>query len=352
MPDALDLIQQDQSRALDQRLGQAYGDSQWSNYFKSTPPSDVLRANRDLGDLVNTAIERRQQLAAQGSIEGQRMLYNAQKQQEWEDQAPMRDQLLRGRIEHEAASTAAEGSATALRQKLETDSLNDTAGFADYMSTVKADEGTPEYKAAVFQGIKQFPGAAHTPLGADMLKTISDRHDTAADVLKAPDGMEAATFETDSTGKSRATFKPKTPEFETEDQAREQFGADATIHQTATGKWTATIKPDADPNKVSEATFKAYADAKADYEQHSGVAGDPDIADPTTKATAKHQAAAAKTLMTELEGHYPGLKPKTDDAPAAKTSDPKSAYVPGEQYGTQIFKGGDPTKPENWQPAP
>lgn len=307
--DVLDQIQADQSRELNANVALARNQASWANTFQSTPPSEVLRANRDYGDLVNTAIERRMALAASTSEEGQRMYYNRAKFQEWQDQAPDRQDLLDSRIAHEKASTLAAGATAKFDQQKDAEAMQDVAGFATDLSGLKAIPGTPEYRTAVLAIAAQHPRAAATAWGTDTLKKISDEHDTAATILgNGPPGMDPASVETDDTGKSRVIWKPKVPEFETPEQARQQFGPTATIHQTASGKWTGTIKPDVDPDKVPDSILKSYADAQANFLQNDGMATDPTIADATTKATAKHAAAAAKTLVDFYEAHYPGLK--------------------------------------------
>lgn len=75
----------------------------WRSTFGQIPPADVLRETRDMISLTNRAIEQKMRLAAQTNREAQDLWVRDQEFQEWQRQAPLRDELLKSQIERRKA---------------------------------------------------------------------------------------------------------------------------------------------------------------------------------------------------------------------------------------------------------
>lgn len=94
--------------ALDQFRAERQRDFNWRNTFGQIPPADVLRETRDMISLTNRAIEQKMRLAAQTNHEAQNLWIKDQEFQEWQRQAPLRDELLKSQIERRKALTERE----------------------------------------------------------------------------------------------------------------------------------------------------------------------------------------------------------------------------------------------------
>lgn len=94
--------------ALDQFRAERQRDFNWRNTFGQIPPADVLRETRDMISLTNRAIEQKMRLAAQTNHEAQNLYIKDQEFQEWQRQAPLRDELLKSNLSLRKASERAE----------------------------------------------------------------------------------------------------------------------------------------------------------------------------------------------------------------------------------------------------
>lgn len=116
--DVIDEIMQQREAEENASIHQARSDSNWARTFNSIPSVERLRAARDLTSQVNSAIERRQALAAQTDLKSQAIYYNSKKFEFERSTEPVRKQLLDAQLEQELAQTQAM-AATELRKKQE-----------------------------------------------------------------------------------------------------------------------------------------------------------------------------------------------------------------------------------------
>lgn len=155
--------------AEDAQLRQADKSASWANTFNGPQSTEALRATRNLTDLVNGAIEGRMRLEAQTDKTAQNIYQNEVKFREWKNQEPLRDELLRAKLD-------ATGATTRFQQQKEVQAHADTAGFYNHLlSGPKPSEAG--YDAHVINGITKFPAFAGTQEGRDLLKTIGQEHD-------------------------------------------------------------------------------------------------------------------------------------------------------------------------------
>lgn len=105
--------------ALDQFRAERQRDFNWRNTFGQIPPADVLRETRDMISLTNRAIEQKMRLAAQTNHEAQNLYIKDQEFQEWQRQAPLRDELLKSQIIRRDALTARDMATQARANRLE-----------------------------------------------------------------------------------------------------------------------------------------------------------------------------------------------------------------------------------------
>ncbi len=170
MASLVDQLEGQDTADLNGQLAQAAHDRTWANTFSSTPPTEVLRANRNYEDLLSSAADRQLEMRAQHDPVAQKQFYESRMQ-------PLKEELARGQIEHEAASTLAAGATTRFHQQQDTDTMSHVVGFADYM-TKAPQPGTQEYKAYVLKGVQQFPRMATTAWGKETLGNLAKENDT------------------------------------------------------------------------------------------------------------------------------------------------------------------------------
>ncbi len=176
MADTLDQIESREAAEQDALLQRADHDRTWAQTFSNTPPSEVLRANRNYEDLLANATERRMQIQSQYDPKAQQMYFNSRLQ-------PLKEQLLQGQIEHQAASTIAAGAAERYKQSMDLASMDDQVNFLHHMENAPA-PGTPEYQKHVLLGLDKYPHVLTTQFGKDLVTNLGQTNDTIA-ALKA-----------------------------------------------------------------------------------------------------------------------------------------------------------------------
>lgn len=206
MPLLDDILAREQ-RVEEQRLAQADHAASWAQTFASTPPAEVLRAQRNVTDLVSQAMNRKMELAAQTDQKAQDIFITNAKFNEWKSQAPLRDEHLRSQI-------ASEGATARFQAFKEAQTNQQAAQFFDgLMSKDTPKVGTPEYKRHVIGLLRDNPAFATTADGRTFLKTIAEEDDvaTALNEIHAPEGTEMGSVTFGKTGGvQQATFR-KTP---------------------------------------------------------------------------------------------------------------------------------------------
>lgn len=147
---------QEQNRLQDNAdIAQADHDYQWKRTFDSTPPADVLRSRLNVADTVDRAIGNKLKIQAQSDVKALEILQKTAKMDEWNRNAPMREQLARARIEATGATERRKAEEAALEAN-HTANLN--RGIADlYRRGLR--KGTPEFIDAASQLIADNPHA-------------------------------------------------------------------------------------------------------------------------------------------------------------------------------------------------
>lgn len=155
MASVLEQIQAGQQDEEDQGLALAAHDASWANFYNNTPSSEKLRANLDLSNMVDRAVRKKQDLLAQTDLKAQELKANTAKFDEWQKQAPLREQLLQAHIDATGA-TERRKAVEAKKTADQTAALNNGM-LKLYQSGVKY--GTPEFQQGVVGLIADNPMA-------------------------------------------------------------------------------------------------------------------------------------------------------------------------------------------------
>lgn len=199
MPDIIDQIQQRETIGQNQRLEQAVHAADWTSAFSQPQSTESLRAQRNVTDLVAQAMERKAQLAAQTDLNAAKIYETNAKTKEFVEQAPLRDELLRGRI-------AAQGASTKYKAQQDALTLKDTSDFYNGVNAIQATIGSREHATAYIENLAAHPMAASTAGVREDIKLHTQVHDTAAALSKAVADYKAVTgfapesIETTATG--------------------------------------------------------------------------------------------------------------------------------------------------------
>lgn len=173
MADLATQLQERDYRETEGALALADRNRTWSNTFASTPPTEVLRTNRNYDDLLATAVNRKMEIAAQTDPKAQKLFFDARLQ-------PLKEELAIGKIRHQAAATLAQGAATRFQMKKDRETMADTVGFLDGLEKAPAMPGTPAYEAYTLQLLKKFPRFISNAAGKEILKNIAEENDGIA----------------------------------------------------------------------------------------------------------------------------------------------------------------------------
>jgi len=155
MASVLEQIQGQQQREVDQGLSRAWHDNQWAEQFTSTPPAEKLRANLNLTDMVDKAVQLKQDLLAQTDLRAMALKAKTAEFDEWQKQAPLREQLLRARVDATGATERRKAEEAALEA---TQTANLNKGISTlYQNGLR--KGSPEFIDAAAQLIADNPHA-------------------------------------------------------------------------------------------------------------------------------------------------------------------------------------------------
>ena len=296
MADVLDQIQQEGQKTLTDLVGQEKHDTDWSGFFGDVPPSDVLRKQQDLSDLVSTAVDNRQRIAAQTDRNAQEIYYNRKKFEDYQQQEPLRDALLQSRINHENALTEATGRAQLFKQQQNENTAKQVSGFYTDFSAIDAEHGTPEYKTAVLGLASKYPLAVVTPEVRQDLRDAVKVHSTIEDLRKKiPDGYMQGNTHISATGDLSMDIVPKGKLFDSLAEAKDAIpgASNEDFRQTKDGFEYV-------PSKIPESSRILYADVVATL----AAIGTPDEVQAKIKA---NQEAYARNPTPALEAEYHDL---------------------------------------------
>lgn len=202
MPDILSRILEDQRLADNQDLANAEHNAYWADTFRSTPPEEVLRAKVNLADTVQRVQDNRLALAARSDLKALKIMEGQQKLKQWQEDAPLRQELLRARIDSTGASQR-------FQAQKDQETQDDLAQFFGYMKEAPR-VGTPEYRSYLNQGISRFPRIISTQAGTDALRNLQREHQDIA-AMTPPEGTELHSIDFDEDGRVKANFKPIQP---------------------------------------------------------------------------------------------------------------------------------------------
>lgn len=165
---------------------QAEHNLSWAEMFQSTPPTEVLRARRDFTDLVSNAVTRKMAIQAQTSSKAADLYFKTEKFNQWQQDQPLRDQLMQARIE-------AQGASTRYKAWKESETASQTSAFFNGLPDIesKFSVGTPEYATAYAQHLAKYPLAASTSEVRDITKTHATLDDTQAQLRRKLDALPA-----------------------------------------------------------------------------------------------------------------------------------------------------------------
>lgn len=313
MPDVIDQIRAEELAAENQSLSIARADNAWASKFNSIPPVEALRASRNLTEQLNTALERRQKLAAQTDLNAQQ-IYLRQKAFDADmELQPLKVQNMEAQIEREKALTAATGLAERNRQLDEARDMNELSRFVSEVSEL--DESASDYLTQLSRVAVRHPRALSTQPGLSMFKEKSKRRRSVDELLgQIPADHDVKQIDVDENDNIRVVSQPKAPEgptFATPEEATAYYGPTATVRQSAKGGWSATIKPAA---ALPDAVKTKFAEVEGQIAEARALSESPDLlGDKRAEAKAK-LLRFTKERETWLKS-YPELAPE-----AAKTA--------------------------------
>jgi len=272
---ALDDILAQRTAVDNQNLADAQHAATWTQTFHQPNSVENLRAQRNVTDLVNQAVQGRMALAAQTDRNAQQIYENQAKFGEYQQQAPLRDELLRSKI-------AAEGAATRYRAQQDAATANDIAGFYHDISGIQHPVNTPEHADAAANILVNHPFAA---TNAEVLK---DYHIHSQVVNQANKISQAREDYRNATG-----FYPQS------------------VETTATGGINLRGKAD-EPLDVPVSAAKRYALLQGQIAGHAvaakvQAAADAKANQPDVPYKASGAWEAAQKEAFKLESQYKGL---------------------------------------------
>lgn len=146
MADILQEIQQRQIRAREQQIVAKQDDLDWSTTFGKMAPEEVLRETRNMTELMNSAVEKKMQLAAQTNEAAQRIYINDQKWKAEQAMQPLKDERIKAQVradEARAKATTAQELLATARLEREARSVEQTA-LAQWEMDEIENAATPE----------------------------------------------------------------------------------------------------------------------------------------------------------------------------------------------------------------
>lgn len=338
--DPLDRIQQNQSRQVNRDLTEAEHDLNWAESFNSVPHADVLRSRVNYADAIDRAYSNKINLAAQSDMGALRLLQNQQKFKEWQTQAPLREELLRRKVE-------SEGAHERFIQQKDSEAMADLAGFMEATRSIKSRPGTPEYAEALSTALQTHPRVIGTQVGSDTMKRLQQEHEDIA-AITAPPGyrVKGHTFK-DGKWTAETERIPEAADIPsnlspsgakvvdgkvTVDYSQPKSASDAgvqrelSMHQAAMDK---ASQRRITAQKALDAARKTKDDQLINNNLDLVKAADADILE-------------AKAAIKALQGNAnPAAPLPATTAPAIPT--------PGEVRNGWKFKGGDPADRSNWE---
>lgn len=347
--DPLDRIQQNQSRQVNRDLTEAEHDLNWSESFNSVPPADVLRSRVNYADAIDRAYSNKINLAAQSDMGALRLLQNQQKFKEWQTQAPLREELLRRRVE-------SQGAHERFIQQKDSEAMADLSGFLEATRSIKSRPGTPEYAEALSTALQTHPRVIGTQVGSDTLKRLQQEHEDIS-AINPPPGHRVARYEFSSDGRIKAVTEPipattATPEGlvpvgATQDKdgnMQVRYGQAKEATDASTQRELSMYQSAMD--RASDRRIraqKAFDAAKLVYTKNVNKEN-KDIYDSNLDLVKAADAdiLEAKAAIKALQGNAnPAAPLPATTAPAIPT--------PGEVRNGWKFKGGDPADRSNWE---
>lgn len=317
MAGILDQLEQRAARAArdegDAIAGAAHR-ATWANQFNSIPPVEKLRENLNLAVMVDTALRRKQELLAKGDLKAQELLHREKKFEQWEQDAPLRTELLIRRVE-------SEGAHERFVQRKDAEAMQDVSGFFDTVSKIVARPGTPEYQSGLNAAIQKHPRIIGTQAGADALKNLQREHTDIASITP-PAGMEVDRIDIGEDGKAKAVFKPipapsavALPEGLVPVGATQNKRGDVSVNYAAPKAEKDTILPSLEKERALYARELSKARErrkKADGNKGLEVDADTDTADYQQKLT---------EVESQIRSHREGAPAQPAAAPAATASE-------------------------------
>jgi hypothetical protein len=193
-------------------LGSRFGFGSPQHLLGVDAPSEVLRAQRDPSELIDSAIQARRELLSQGVDPDAPARFITPKRRA----ELLHEELALTQIQHEEALTRSVGKAQAYKMTKDIEVSNDLDGLIRDLRGVKSKIGTPEHATEITDiGLNHIAAIQGTKLGSDLFKTHTAVHDRAAETAqaiadyRAATGLEPGSVETTATGGVNIRGKPK-----------------------------------------------------------------------------------------------------------------------------------------------
>lgn len=283
MPDNLSIYEQRQAQQENQDLGQAMHAADWTSTFHQPNSVENLRAQRNVTDLVAQALQRKQDLAMATDENAAKIYQINQASRIAAEQAPLRDQVLRGQIANEAAGNA-------YKATVEAATLHDKAGFLNDLTNISRQYpvNTQQHADAVAAAFANHPYAAADKESVDTYLSHTKVADRARQLAEARDAYKS-TFGTD-------------PGF---------------VEMTATGGVNLHGKPGEAVDPLRNSDYADHAKASADVALHNIAAENEKAANikankPNMPYSKSREMAVSQELKDRLEARFPQLKQKQE----------------------------------------
>lgn len=330
MPDILDRIAGDQQRQLNSEVATAEHDANWANTFNSIPSAEKSRANLNFADAIARATQNKIDLAARGDIRALEFKHALAKHNEWQQQAPLREELQQAHIDATGATErrkAAEATAT----MQQTTNLN--RGMLDIYKRAKY--GTPEFQQGVVELIAENP-MAH----ADHISEIGKMGGlgdgmSPEDYIKKAVELKKAAVDAGLSNPTVRSYSGKPIVIEGTAPVDPQA-----LINNAVAKEKALITTRNEMKVAPVDTFEAFnKDLQAMVEAHGGAVSVP--------AERWKEFEDRKKKI----GQKPVVVSETVKTPAGTETVVASPVIPkvGEVRNGWKFKGGNPADKSNWE---
>ncbi len=300
----LDRIAEQQTLDDNRDVADAQHDLDWKSAFSSTPSAEVLRSRVNMADTINRAFDNKIELQARSDVKALELMDKTARHREWMDQAPLREELLKRKVE-------SQGAHDRFVQSKDSEAMAHAAGFLKAIGSLQAKPGTPEYQAGLNQALQDNPRVLGTQAGMETFRKLQREHQDVA-AITPPVGMEVDRIDIGDDGRAKAVFKPIVPKSAVA-VPDGMVPSGATVNKRGDVSINyATPKPDKDttlPSLEKERALHSQALNRA--KRIRAKATDPDVM-KDADADILESEKALNDVESQIRTHRDGAKPASE----------------------------------------